>query len=73
MPHTPDLTITHNNSIKTEIHYPVAPHKQKAYQHLFKGAYPLAEIMSQTLLSLPISYAHTEDDIMAVCQAVERF
>ena len=59
--------------IKTEIHYPVAPHKQKAYQHLFKGVYPIAEMVCQTQLSLPISYAHTEDDIMVVCQTLERF
>jgi dTDP-4-amino-4,6-dideoxygalactose transaminase len=59
--------------IKTDIHYPLAPHKQKAYQHWFKGAYPIAEAMHQTQLSLPISYAHTEDDIMVVCQALEQF
>jgi len=59
--------------IKTEIHYPLAPYEQTAYQHLFQGTYPIAQMLHQTQLSLPISYGHTEDDIMIVCQALEQF
>jgi len=60
--------------IKTEIHYPVPPHKQQGYQALFsRQQFPISEQLHQTILSLPISSAHSEDDIMQVCQALEHF
>jgi len=42
--------------IGTLIHYPIPPHLQKAYQHLgFKrGAFPIAEEIADTCLSLPM-------------------
>jgi dTDP-4-amino-4,6-dideoxygalactose transaminase len=58
------------NGIKTEIHYPVAPHHQKALQEKIKGSYPISEEIHQTTLSLPISYFHTKEDIQKVCQVM---
>lgn len=45
-----------NAGISTLIHYPVPPHLQGAYHHAgFKeGAFPIAENLAATLLSLPI-------------------
>ena len=62
-----------NKGIKTEIHYPVAPHKQKAVQGVITGEYPLSEEIHRTTLSLPISYAHTESDIKQVITAINSF
>lgn len=63
-----------NKGIKTEIHYPVPPHKQKAYSHLFSNQnYPIAEEIHQTILSLPISTCHTKDDIYRVIDAINGF
>ena len=60
--------------IGTEIHYPIPPHQQKAYQEIFKGEnYPISEEIHQTTLSLPISYAHTEQDIEKVIEVMNRF
>lgn len=56
--------------IKTEIHYPVPPHKQKAMQEYIKGDYPISEEIHRTTLSLPISYFHTKDDIMQVIEVM---
>jgi dTDP-4-amino-4,6-dideoxygalactose transaminase len=61
------------NGIKTEIHYPLAPHKQKAMQGLIKGEYPISEEIHNTTLSLPISYFHTKEDILKVCEVMERW
>ena len=58
------------NGIKTEIHYPVAPHNQKALQEKIKGSYPISEEIHQTTLSLPISYFHTKEEIQKVCQVM---
>jgi len=54
------------NGVKTEIHYPLAPHKQKSMIDYIQGEYPISEEIHGTTLSLPISYFHTKDDILKV-------
>lgn len=61
------------NDIKTEIHYPVAPHKQKALDGIIKGEYPIAEEIHATTLSLPISYFHSEGDVQRVIEVLNKF
>lgn len=62
------------NKIKTEIHYPVAPHKQKAMEWLFKAkSFPISEEIHATTLSLPISYFHTPDDVYKVIEYMNKF
>jgi len=55
-----------NNNIKTEIHYPLAPNKQKSMQNYISGTYPISEEIHNTTLSLPISYFHTKEDVQKV-------
>lgn len=60
--------------IKTEIHYPLSPHQQKAYVHLFEDeSYPISELIHQTTLSLPISIATTAEEVKLVCAALNNF
>lgn len=60
--------------IKTEIHYPIAPVKQKAMTEILKDQYtPIAEEIHATTLSLPISYFHTESEIEHVIQVMNEF
>jgi len=60
--------------IKTEIHYPVAPHHQKAMSGIFDGrSFPISEEIHATTLSLPVSYMHTEQDIMSVIEVMNAF
>jgi dTDP-4-amino-4,6-dideoxygalactose transaminase len=61
------------NNIKTEVHYPLPPHKQKAMHGIIKGEYPISEEIHNTILSLPISYAHTEADIYKVVEVMNEF
>jgi len=61
------------NNIQSEIHYPVAPHNQEGYKSMFKGNYPLSEFLHNHLLSLPISYAHTTEEIYFICEVLNRF
>jgi len=58
------------HGIKTEIHYPLAPHKQKVMQGIIEGEYPISEEIHNTTLSLPISYFHTKEDVLRVCEVV---
>lgn len=59
--------------IKTEIHYPVAPHHQKAMKGVFEGSYPISEEIHATTLSLPVSFCHTEEEIMQVIEITNNF
>ncbi|PCI98558.1 MAG: aminotransferase [Flavobacteriales bacterium] len=61
------------NDIKTEIHYPVAPHHQKAIKGLFDANYPISEEIHNTTLSLPISYFHSKEDVMRVVETMNKF
>lgn len=48
--------------IETMIHYPTPPHLQKAYKGLqLHGKFPLAELLSRELISLPIG-PHLSDE-----------
>lgn len=62
------------NGIKTDIHYPVPPHKQKAMKGVFAlNDYPISEEIHATTLSLPISFYHSESDIRQVIDVMNKF
>lgn len=62
------------NEIKTEIHYPIAPNKQKAMVGILdEQPTPVAEEIHHTTLSLPISFFHTENDIEKIITVMNRF
>jgi dTDP-4-amino-4,6-dideoxygalactose transaminase len=62
------------NEIKTDIHYPLAPNKQKAMIGILDTQdTPIAEEIHQTTLSLPISFYHTEQDILKVIEVMNKF
>lgn len=60
--------------IDTLVHYPIPPHLQAAYSSLgyAKGAFPVAEDMADTLLSLPIGPAMTEAQVSWVIESVRQ-
>jgi dTDP-4-amino-4,6-dideoxygalactose transaminase len=62
-----------NHGIKTEIHYPIPPHKQMALARLFNKSYPISEQIHQTTLSLPISFSHTDEEIINVANRINQF
>jgi dTDP-4-amino-4,6-dideoxygalactose transaminase len=61
------------NNIKTEVHYPIAPHKQKALSSFSHLEFPISEKIHNTTISLPISTFHTIDDINKVIEALNKF
>jgi len=61
------------NGIKTEIHYPLSPHKQKSMKNIIEDEYMISEEIHNTTLSLPISYFHTKEDILEICKVINRF
>lgn len=51
------------NGIQTLIHYPIPPHKQKAYPELNKLSLPITEYIHEEVLSLPISPVLSEAEV----------
>jgi len=61
--------------IETLIHYPIPPHLQQAYQSLGfeKGDFPIAELLAETELSLPIGPHMSLDHAEYVCEMIADF
>lgn len=61
--------------IETVKHYPIPIHMQKAYESLSyrDGDLPIAEDISGTILSLPMYYGMTEQEVTYVIDAVNAF
>jgi dTDP-4-amino-4,6-dideoxygalactose transaminase len=61
--------------IGTLIHYPVPPHLQEAYSHLGlkRGAFPIAEEIADTCLSLPMYPGLSHDDIDFIADTIRSF
>ncbi len=62
-----------DSGIQTLIHYPIPPHKQKAYSELNHHSLPVTEQIHNEVLSLPISQALTDEEVKLVVTAVNAF
>lgn len=59
--------------VQTQVHYPIANHRQRAYEELSHLHLPEAERLADEVLSLPISPVMSDedvDDVLAACRAV---
>lgn len=54
--------------VKTEIHYPIPPHRQKAMKGIIYGNFPVAEELHATEISLPISPGTTKHEVWSACE-----
>ena len=59
--------------VQTLIHYPIPPHKQRAYKEWNARTYELTERLHREALSLPISPMMTDAQVSAVINAVNSF
>lgn len=64
-----------DNGIGTVKHYPVPMHLQKAYEelHIQEGELPIAEEISKTVLSIPMYYGMTKEEVEYVIDALNKF
>lgn len=64
-----------DNGIGTVKHYPTPIHLQPAYSELGigKGDLPIAEEISDTVLSLPLYYGMTDEDVKYVIEIINKF
>jgi dTDP-4-amino-4,6-dideoxygalactose transaminase len=61
------------NGIQTLIHYPIPPHKQKAYKEWNNLSYPITEEIHKTVLSLPISGVMNFEEAKQIVKVVNDF
>jgi dTDP-4-amino-4,6-dideoxygalactose transaminase len=63
------------NDIGSMIHYPIAPHLQKAYESMNKkiGSYSISEAIHKNILSLPISPVMTNNEVYEVIGAIKKW
>ncbi|EGR4203020.1 DegT/DnrJ/EryC1/StrS family aminotransferase [Vibrio cholerae] len=61
------------DSIQSLIHYPIPPHKQKAYESLLEVSLPITEQIHGRVLSLPISPTMTDNEVFFVINSINRF
>lgn len=61
------------NDIQTMIHYPIPPHKQPAYKELSNNLLPITEEIHKTIVSLPMSQAHSLEMIRYVSDVINDY
>lgn len=62
-----------SSGIQTLIHYPIPPHRQRAYSSWNDRRYPLTEELHQQVLSLPMSPVISDEQVSAVVEACNSF
>lgn len=60
-------------NVQTLIHYPIPPHKQRAYKEWNQKKFPITEQIHQEVLSLPISSVIRNEEAVEVCGVVNTF
>ena len=61
------------NDIQTLIHYPIPPHKQKAYHSWNELSFPITEKIHKEVLSIPISQIMTDSEVQSVIEAINAY
>jgi dTDP-4-amino-4,6-dideoxygalactose transaminase len=61
------------NNIQTIIHYPIPPHKQFSYPEFKSLSFPIAEKLSNEVLSLPMDPTITTKDLDIIIDALNNF
>ena len=61
------------NGVQTLVHYPVPPHKQKAYKEMNEKSFPITEKIHREVLSLPVSPVITEMEIEKVIGLLNKY
>ncbi|MFV8346836.1 DegT/DnrJ/EryC1/StrS family aminotransferase [Flavobacterium sp. ZB4P13] len=63
----------HQNNIQTIIHYPVAPHNQKALSLWNHLSFPITQKIHDEVLSLPISPVLTIDEVSFIVAVLNKY
>lgn len=62
-----------DKGIRTEIHYPLPPHKQEAYKEWNSLSYPVSEKIADQVISLPLRISLKNEEVIRICSALNEF
>ncbi len=62
-----------DNGIGTDVHYPIAPHKQLAYKNWVNLPLPITEKLQETVVSLPLNTSLTAEEISYIISVVNNY
>lgn len=62
-----------DKGIRTEIHYPLPPHKQEAYKEWNSLSYPVSEKIADQVISLPLRISLKNEEMIRICSALNEF
>lgn len=63
----------HEHGVQTLIHYPIPPHKQRAYKYYNQLSFPITEKIHGAVLSLPISPVMEMTEVEKVIELINKF
>ena len=61
------------HSIETLIHYPVAPHQQKALKEWNALSFPITEKIHEEVISLPLSPIMSDDEVDCIIKTINHY
>ena len=61
------------NGVETLIHYPIAPNKQLAYKEFNNLTFPITQILSNEVLSLPINGLLKTKELERIVELLNNF
>ncbi len=56
--------------IGSDVHYPVPPHRQRAYGHLLGNTFPISEQIHREIVSLPLNPTLTNEDVTYIAETI---
>lgn len=62
-----------DNDIQTNIHYPIAPHKQECFKEWNHLSFPITEKIHEEIISIPISPVMTENEVKKVVEVINNY
>ncbi|MFC6267074.1 DegT/DnrJ/EryC1/StrS family aminotransferase [Frigoriflavimonas asaccharolytica] len=66
-------TYLQENGIQTLIHYPIPPHKQRAYKYWNNLSFPITEKIHEEVLSLPVSPVMENEEVQKVIEVLNKY
>lgn len=58
--------------IQTDVHYPMAPHRQGAYAELASQSFPISEQLHQEVVSLPLNPTLTSEQVSYIIDVINQ-
>jgi len=59
--------------IATDVHYPIPPHKQKAFSELNENSYPLSEKIHNEIVSIPCGLHLTDNEVEYITTSINQY